>query len=425
MMVALESTRRSFHRLCSAILLAALSSLLLATVDASALQYRRLSLEPSLIGITVTGPIVPGDFDRLRAFLQTPSQSNGIPSFFIDSPGGNIAEAEKIAAYIHETGATVTIPSGSQCSSACFLLFAAAAHRFMAPDALIGVHSVSYNGEENLTTMGFTTVFAREAAACGVPPAIIGKMVQTEPGRAAWLTPADLQSMRVVTLPPPTATPGFKSKEQAEFEDSERRCLATAIYFEARDEPTRGQIALGQIIVSRVRSAGFPETICRVVYQGQAASGCPLPFACDGKSDNPKPGAQWDLAQALARKITSGQVWLAEIGSSTDFEDARAIGHPDLLAKRQAVWAAQYAIEIGSTQNFYEGWATITDMQQEYPSLLASYRPLVQVANLGSEGTWYRLRIGPIDDKEAASKLCVILKARGQPNCSVVGRLEP
>jgi hypothetical protein len=140
--------------------------------------------------------------DRLGAFVATLPQSGHILSFFVDSPGGNIVEAEKIAAFINKTGTTVTIPSGSQCASACFLLFAAAAHRFMAPDALIGVHSASENGEESLATMGFTTALARDVAAYGVPPAIIGKMVQTEPGRMAWLTPSDLQPMGVVILTP-------------------------------------------------------------------------------------------------------------------------------------------------------------------------------------------------------------------------------
>ena len=39
--------------------------------------------------------------------------------------------------------------------------------------------------------------------------------------------------------------------------------------------------------------------------------------------------------------------------------------------------------------------ATFADMQQRYPGLLGPYRPMVQKANLGSKGTWYRLRIGP------------------------------
>ena len=182
-------------------LLAVASGLLLAPAPASALQYRQLPLDPPYVGITATGPIVPGDFARLGAFIKTLSQSEGTLSFFVDSPGGNVFEAEQIARFINKSAAVVAIPSGSTCASACFLLFAAAAHRFMAPDALIGVHSTSLDGQENIASMGLTTAFARDAAAYGVPPAIIGKMVQTEPGRISWLTPSDLQLMRVALLP--------------------------------------------------------------------------------------------------------------------------------------------------------------------------------------------------------------------------------
>jgi spore germination cell wall hydrolase CwlJ-like protein len=109
----------------------------------------------------------------------------------------------------------------------------------------------------------------------------------------------------------------YKGESQAEFEERERRCLATAIYFEARGEPVQGQVAVGQVILNRVRSPNFPETICGVVYQGQLAPGCQFSFTCDGKTDTPKNDSHWALAQKLSRQITSGQVWLPEIGYST------------------------------------------------------------------------------------------------------------
>ncbi|MFZ2017963.1 MAG: cell wall hydrolase [Methyloceanibacter sp.] len=108
-----------------------------------------------------------------------------------------------------------------------------------------------------------------------------------------------------------------KGESQAEFEERERRCLATAIYFEARGEPVRGQIAVGQVILNRVRSPMFPETICGVVYQGQMHPGCQFSFACDGHTDNPRNDAQWALAQSIAKKITGGELWLPEVGYST------------------------------------------------------------------------------------------------------------
>jgi spore germination cell wall hydrolase CwlJ-like protein len=126
-------------------------------------------------------------------------------------------------------------------------------------------------------------------------------------------------SAQTIAYHPSAEGLSFKSKgeSQAEFEERERRCLATAIYFEARGEPVRGQIAVGQVILNRVRSPQFPQTICGVVYQGQLAPGCQFSFACDGHTDMPRLDSHWALAQNLARQITSGQVWLPEVGYST------------------------------------------------------------------------------------------------------------
>ena len=74
---------------------------------------------------------------------------------------------------------------------------------------------------------------------------------------------------------------------------------------------------------------------------------------------------------------------------------------------------SKFVVQVGSKQNQTEALATFADMQQKYPSLLASYRPMVQKADLGSKGVWYRLQIGPIVDKTAATKLCGQLKSQG------------
>jgi hypothetical protein len=109
----------------------------------------------------------------------------------------------------------------------------------------------------------------------------------------------------------------YNGESQAEFEERERRCLAIAIYFEARGEPVRGQVAVGQVILNRVRSPLFPETVCGVVYQGQMNPGCQFSFTCDGKTDTPRNDAQWSQAQDIARQIMAGELWLPEVGYST------------------------------------------------------------------------------------------------------------
>ena len=109
----------------------------------------------------------------------------------------------------------------------------------------------------------------------------------------------------------------YHGESQAEFETREKRCLALAIYFEARGEPQRGQVAVGQVILNRVRSPLFPETVCGVVYQGQMSPGCQFSFTCDGKTDTPRNDAQWAQAQSIAKRIMGGELWLPEVGYST------------------------------------------------------------------------------------------------------------
>lgn len=106
--------------------------------------------------------------------------------------------------------ASVFVGEASECSSACFLLFAAGSRRIVRPDALIGVHSVSENGEETEGSMAVTVEMARDLAGLGVPPAIIGKLVQTPPGRATWLTASDLTSMGVTVLETASSAPSRK-----------------------------------------------------------------------------------------------------------------------------------------------------------------------------------------------------------------------
>src|SRR5690606_39932841 len=53
------------------------------------------------------------------------------------------------------------------------------------------------------------------------------------------------------------------------FSEKEQTCLANAIYFEARSEPLRGQAAVAQVVLNRVRNPAYPGSICGVVYQNE------------------------------------------------------------------------------------------------------------------------------------------------------------
>ena len=83
----------------------------------------------------------------------------------------------------------------------------------------------------------------------------------------------------------------------------EQSCLATAIYFEARGESTKGQKAVAEVILTRERTAGRPKTICGVVYEGADHSGCQFSFACDGVPDRITDEAAWLRAERVATVV--------------------------------------------------------------------------------------------------------------------------
>jgi hypothetical protein len=104
-------------------------------------------------------------------------------------------------------------------------------------------------------------------------------------------------------------------------EKAQQKCLAEGIYFEARGEPQAGQAAVAQVILNRVRNPAYPSTICGVVYQNKhMRNRCQFSFACDGKKDRVRTFSRaWRTAQRIAREVTDGKTWLADVADSTHY----------------------------------------------------------------------------------------------------------
>jgi len=99
------------------------------------------------------------------------------------------------------------------------------------------------------------------------------------------------------------------------------KCLADAVYFEARGEPLRGQKAVAQVVMNRVFSGYYPNNVCRVVYQNANRHlACQFTFACEGKDlsriDEPD---MWEQAKHIAKDTLDGKIWLAEVGHATHY----------------------------------------------------------------------------------------------------------
>jgi spore germination cell wall hydrolase CwlJ-like protein len=104
------------------------------------------------------------------------------------------------------------------------------------------------------------------------------------------------------------------SREQSE------KCLTEAIYFEARGEAVRGQMAVAQVILNRVFSGKYPNTVCGVVYQNAHRHlACQFTFACDGKPDVVREPDMWERAKTIAAEMLDGKLWLPEVGKATHY----------------------------------------------------------------------------------------------------------
>ena len=98
------------------------------------------------------------------------------------------------------------------------------------------------------------------------------------------------------------------------------KCLTEAIYFEARGEPVRGQIAVAQVVMNRVFSGYYPNTVCGVVYQNANRHlACQFTFACDGIPDVVREPDAWERAKKIATETIDGQLWLPEVGKATHY----------------------------------------------------------------------------------------------------------
>jgi spore germination cell wall hydrolase CwlJ-like protein len=98
---------------------------------------------------------------------------------------------------------------------------------------------------------------------------------------------------------------GFLAAQPAPSGDAQWKCLQTALYFEARGESLKGQFAVAEVILNRVDSREYPNSVCGVVQQGGNA-GCQFSYVCDGNSDVMRDREAADKAGRIARVMLNG-----------------------------------------------------------------------------------------------------------------------
>ena len=113
---------------------------------------------------------------------------------------------------------------------------------------------------------------------------------------------------------------------QKQFMIDESFCLAQNVYFEARNQPLAGQMAVISVTVNRMNYKRFPNTICGVVYEGPhrpswkdqtviipVKNRCQFSWYCDGKSDRVHDMETFNRIFELTTGVVDGSYTIADI----------------------------------------------------------------------------------------------------------------
>ena len=116
------------------------------------------------------------------------------------------------------------------------------------------------------------------------------------------------------------------SLQLSHADPSDILCLSEAIYHEARGEPWSGRLAVATVILNRVKSPLFPNSVCKVVRQPRQFS-----YWWDGKSDRMRNVGARLVALRMAQKVLEG-LRSSDVGEALYYHTKRVAPH----------WAARF-----------------------------------------------------------------------------------
>ncbi len=153
---------------------------------------------------------------------------------------------------------------GRSTFSAAFVLFSVISPTTLTANEVLESRLSALLGQES---EALSTVSDRQLAALTTVP------LPAERGVATSAANIEYTNAFLDTLPPATG-------------GAQWQCLAEALYFEARGESTRGIFAVGEVILNRVDSAAYPNSLCGVINQGTGRKyQCQFTYTCDGRAE--------------------------------------------------------------------------------------------------------------------------------------------
>lgn len=88
------------------------------------------------------------------------------------------------------------------------------------------------------------------------------------------------------------------------------QCMADNIYYEAGSQSYAGKIAVGLVVLNRVKSPSYPRTICGVIYEGSVSPQttiCQFSWTCQKRLPVAKNSENWMQSLRAAKELLSNR----------------------------------------------------------------------------------------------------------------------
>ncbi|SMH37473.1 cell wall hydrolase [Maritimibacter sp. HL-12] len=124
----------------------------------------------------------------------------------------------------------------------------------------------------------------------GAPEALVAQLLDSE--RVARAGVGATRIARLASVNPTSKAAALQSETWISGQPvanggDQWRCLAEALYFEARGENAKGLFAVAEVILNRVDSAQYPDSVCGVIQQGTGKRyACQFTYTCDGRPEH-------------------------------------------------------------------------------------------------------------------------------------------
>jgi cell division septation protein DedD len=162
-------------------------------------------------------------------------------------------------------------------------------------------------------------------------------------------------------------------------------------------------------------AAAPPKSMAALIQQANSTpvAEAPKPVTTAAKATTPPPAMKQAMIPAPVGSPATGAP--RALGSPLPATPAPkvAAAAPAPAAAKPVAAGGSYVLQIGAYKSQADADAAWKTYKGKHAALLSGYSDDVQQADLGDKGTWYRLRVGGLSDKEVATALCDRLKADG------------